>query len=420
MPEIISCPDCGRKLRVPDHLLGKRVKCPGCGTMFTGRARDAGTEDTPKSQSRAAAPREERIEAKPRAGRRSVVPPPEADYEDDRPPRRRRDDEADEDDRPRSRRRRDEDEEGDEDYPRSARGNAYEDDEGAAEGGLLSRQQREGWQKVRKGISLIITAIWVMLSTIPVASLGGLVVGAAGAGVVASAQTGGQALGGVAATGVGLILLAVLLGLIGLAANALNIIGRVFCLGVPSRRGALKGLALASLLLCIGQVFSSYLGNAVGLATGAGFGRTGVSPLGAVGGGAGSLFAVLGLLAAVAGFIVFMFFLRSVAFAVKARAVASAIKTFLIAVAIAIGVSMLLGVVMVALAGAALFSALSSTAVGPSAQGVGAATGTAAGVMMIGLALGCVLLLAGLGMFVWYVVILFQVRGAIDRYLRRA
>ena len=31
---IIECPSCGRKLRVPDELLGKAVKCPTCEHMF--------------------------------------------------------------------------------------------------------------------------------------------------------------------------------------------------------------------------------------------------------------------------------------------------------------------------------------------------------------------------------------------------
>jgi predicted Zn finger-like uncharacterized protein len=35
MPEIIACPECTRKLRVPDDLLGKAVKCPTCGLAFT-------------------------------------------------------------------------------------------------------------------------------------------------------------------------------------------------------------------------------------------------------------------------------------------------------------------------------------------------------------------------------------------------
>ena len=35
MPEIIHCPQCERKLRVPEELLGRTVKCPTCGVTFT-------------------------------------------------------------------------------------------------------------------------------------------------------------------------------------------------------------------------------------------------------------------------------------------------------------------------------------------------------------------------------------------------
>jgi predicted Zn finger-like uncharacterized protein len=34
MPEIVTCPQCDRSLRVPDELMGKQVKCPTCGTTF--------------------------------------------------------------------------------------------------------------------------------------------------------------------------------------------------------------------------------------------------------------------------------------------------------------------------------------------------------------------------------------------------
>jgi predicted Zn finger-like uncharacterized protein len=37
MPEIVNCPQCDRELRVPDELLGKKVKCPTCGEMFTAK-----------------------------------------------------------------------------------------------------------------------------------------------------------------------------------------------------------------------------------------------------------------------------------------------------------------------------------------------------------------------------------------------
>jgi len=43
MPEIVSCPSCGKQLRVPDSLLGKNVKCPQCATTFIGGA-SAGPE----------------------------------------------------------------------------------------------------------------------------------------------------------------------------------------------------------------------------------------------------------------------------------------------------------------------------------------------------------------------------------------
>src|SRR5712671_5314680 len=35
MPTSIECPSCNRKLKVPDNLLGKKVKCPTCGNAFT-------------------------------------------------------------------------------------------------------------------------------------------------------------------------------------------------------------------------------------------------------------------------------------------------------------------------------------------------------------------------------------------------
>jgi predicted Zn finger-like uncharacterized protein len=34
MPEILSCPQCDKKMRVTEDTLGKRVKCPGCGHIF--------------------------------------------------------------------------------------------------------------------------------------------------------------------------------------------------------------------------------------------------------------------------------------------------------------------------------------------------------------------------------------------------
>lgn len=46
MATIVDCPSCTRKLRVPDDLLGTRVKCPTCGGTFTAAASEA-TEVSP-------------------------------------------------------------------------------------------------------------------------------------------------------------------------------------------------------------------------------------------------------------------------------------------------------------------------------------------------------------------------------------
>ena len=38
MPDIIACPSCGGKLRVPDTLRGQQVRCPACNHIFASAA----------------------------------------------------------------------------------------------------------------------------------------------------------------------------------------------------------------------------------------------------------------------------------------------------------------------------------------------------------------------------------------------
>jgi predicted Zn finger-like uncharacterized protein len=45
MPVIINCPNCQKKLRVPDTLLGRAVKCSSCGTAFTATANEVPPEE---------------------------------------------------------------------------------------------------------------------------------------------------------------------------------------------------------------------------------------------------------------------------------------------------------------------------------------------------------------------------------------
>jgi predicted Zn finger-like uncharacterized protein len=135
VPTLVHCPECSRKLRIPDDLLGKKVKCPDCQGTFTAEAEDApaekpavdeGVEEKPSSRrKRSAPPAEEEERPKRRRGRDD-----EDDDEEDRPSRRRPrrfeddedDDEEDEDDRPSKRRRRrfdDDEDDDDDDYRRS-------------------------------------------------------------------------------------------------------------------------------------------------------------------------------------------------------------------------------------------------------------------------------------------------------------
>jgi predicted Zn finger-like uncharacterized protein len=88
MPEIVQCPECQRKLKVPDNLLGKNVKCPTCGATFTA-AGEAAPEPA-AAPAPARRPREEAYEEEPAPPRRREdYEEDEGDYEE-RPRRRRR------------------------------------------------------------------------------------------------------------------------------------------------------------------------------------------------------------------------------------------------------------------------------------------------------------------------------------------
>jgi predicted Zn finger-like uncharacterized protein len=89
MPTDVDCPSCAQKLRVPDDLLGKNVKCPACKTMFSATLCGMGesapsrwdTEEPPVRSSSGSAPRQ------------SLQPPESNGDEEDndsRPSKRRR------------------------------------------------------------------------------------------------------------------------------------------------------------------------------------------------------------------------------------------------------------------------------------------------------------------------------------------
>src|SRR5437588_12933908 len=41
MPLVVECPSCGKKLKVPDNLIGKQVRCADCAGTFTAENRSA-------------------------------------------------------------------------------------------------------------------------------------------------------------------------------------------------------------------------------------------------------------------------------------------------------------------------------------------------------------------------------------------
>jgi hypothetical protein len=405
MPEIISCPDCSRKLRVPDDLIGKKVRCPGCNVMFMASAVEEAPPPPPRRSSRSS-PREDAIEEKPRSSRHRAV----RTTPDDEPPRARRRHEEEEE---RRGRRRYEDEDEDEDR--------REDEEDDYDDRYSSRARRDGWKKVRMGINLIIISVWVMLGTIGFSFCGGAIVGFTGAMSAAGSNNPNAAMGAVATTGIGFILLMVVAGLLTLVSKGLQIAGHGFCIMVPPKRdSAIKVLALTTFALAIAQIAFNLLGNLISaLTTPAGFaGAFGSSnPLGTFTAGTGISVAMglLSLVCSIAWFVVFCLFLRSIALTVRNRGLADTIRTFMISVGAFLGAAIVLGAIMFAIIGAALVSTLGGAG-GPPSRSTANAFG---GAMLVNCFFALALGGGALALFVWYVVILHQVRGSLDRFIRR-
>jgi hypothetical protein len=390
MPQLISCPDCGRTLRVPDDLLGKKVKCPGCGVKFVGEAAPEEEPDEAPARSSYSSTRQDSS-----AGRR-LSRRDDDEYEDDRPrrSRRRRDDEDDEyedDDRPRRRYR----EEGD---------------------------PVQGWQRVRLGLNLMIFGIWAYIAAIVIYFVGLIMIWAFAAASVFSiassapsssaSSTGGSVFGTFAALGVGLLVLYGLVGLLMLTEQGLRVAGEGFCMGVvPTRRATyLRGLAIATFALGAAGVLTWYGGFCLGygqlfLTLGSGYNN-----VGAVG------FSALALSGALywGEFYCRLFFLRGTAVSMRKDDLARQIVYYMIAVPIAFVLFFIMWGLLICGTWFGMFQAASSSSAS-SAAGNASGTLMAAGVGMI--VCGGLAFLVTLGLFIWYVVILHQVRGAVSGWL---
>ena len=102
MPEIIPCPGCDKKIKVPDGAEGKKLRCANCESILLV------TEDGLEVAKKAAV---QTTTDKP-SSRPARKPAPVDEDEEDRPKSKRRKQDDDEDDEPKSKRgSRDEDEE---------------------------------------------------------------------------------------------------------------------------------------------------------------------------------------------------------------------------------------------------------------------------------------------------------------------
>lgn len=393
MPQIAGCPDCGSKLKVPDAMLGKKVKCPRCSTTFiVAPPQDEG--------SRGVADEATARKQRPR------TPVPD-DEPDDRPARRRRDEDEDEDDRPRRR--------------KSGRG------------------ATEGWGKVRTGLLFAILGFGMY-------ALGWLVLACGGASVFLGATSAlrqqGQAgqppdPGGLMAGLAGGVVLMVLSVIVTFAGRGLEITAFVFCLFAPSKYGA-RGLAIATLILAgLGLLASCGglipMGAATANVGNQGFGpgnpgfggnpgfpppppprpttpQFGGNPLGA--------FTPIFYLVQV---ILFLFFCRATALACREEGLARSIVglIILISVTIALACLSICGLVLAAVGVGASAAAQAARnqqmgGGGPDPSNMLAGLGALGVLGIIVMVILAVLFLAGL---VWYFVTLFQVRTAITNHV---
>lgn len=384
MPEIVSCPECERKLACPHEYVGRKVRCPGCSGMFKADPDD--DLDNGRLPTRTAPGRDDRIGTAP-AGR---GPAP---------------------------RRRDEDE--DEDHPRP-----YDDE------GPRPDKERQGWKMARLGWMFVSIAGWTKLGYWLVMILGFslllLIVGTAIFSAASSASTGdpramqsaGAGAAGAAVGGaLGMIVLMIVLGLIAVVEIALRLVGLGLGMMVPPKRGtATKGLAIAAfavsafviLLAIVRMVFGSIFH---------GFSNMGRMDMvmGMMGAGGGFI-GLTSPLFQLAGYILTLLTLRSTAVRVREEAAAKQIVSLMIAWGVWGFACVAAFVLFIIGFWATLFSAAGSASSG-SAGGVMTSIGVFGFICFA--AFGLISLLWA-ALYVWYLMIIQKVRRAMVRYTATA
>jgi hypothetical protein len=225
-----------------------------------------------------------------------------------------------------------------------------------------------------------------------------------------------------AGLGSGIVLLLVTIvvyGLGGLTSLGLTVTGHVFTLAAPPKHGA-RTLAMVALILLGATLACSLLGGLLG-GVGGGTSTTVVNGRVITTGGGPGIGAYIGMISYAtlpAYWLVFLFCIRSLGLGMSDQGVSKGA----IALMIVLGVDVLLTCLLPCIGFAVvMMSARSAAMNAQNAPNPDAAMGGMMGSLFAGgivmmIMLG-ILVLVYLATYIWYVVLLFQTRGAIDRHL---
>ncbi len=206
--------------------------------------------------------------------------------------------------------------------------------------------------------------------------------------------------------------LSVIVQLIGLVSMGFNVTGHGYAMATPQKRNnPVRGLAIATFITSATGAGLTLIANIVSLIVGVEYVNSGYSPTALLANNANGVMGLLAGLVTLAAAILFFFYLRCLCLAMRRDGLASTVTTLMIATGGLILVCLLIFFMMMFMLGASFNMAMGGNAI----SGARTAQGTA----LIGMALFCIAGIAGLGLFVWYIVVLHQVRDAVTTYIRK-
>ena len=254
-------------------------------------------------------------------------------------------------------------------------------------------------------MTLVVTSLCILIVTVVLAFCGGVVLAMATASSAASAAGDGRELRGstAGALGGGLLVLIIVVVTIVLICQILKLLGYIFNLAAPAAHKA-KPLAIATLGAGVGSILLLILGYVLVIAAGVANARNPLFPTGTGAFGVGNVIALIGQIGSLVELALFLFFLRAVCFGVRADWLARTINYLMILGGVGLGMYVLVIIIFLLLS------------VGAAATRDAMLT---SGVGIVGSICICVDVVIMVGWLVWYIITLFQVRGAIVNYIGR-